>query len=212
MMKRWLLVAGILLIALYALPPDSFSQGPPFDPGPPPVPDPAIVHLMEVQARHEAAIIALPGVIGIGIGMSNGQLVFSVLVDKDAAMPLLPSDLEGIPVLARAISKIVPDDGGAGCNPCHNEQEPLPTPMGQSFSTENFCTACTLGFKACDPATGRRGYVINNHCNNDASGCPNGPVGLVHVERGRFDNGCSLAGLEQCGTTEKVVASSPLPV
>jgi len=83
----------------------------------------------EIQALHEADIMALPGVIGIGIGSrEEGGMEFVVLVDKDAPMPDLPSNLEGIPVVAEKISKIVIHNGGNGCDPCHNEKLPMPVP------------------------------------------------------------------------------------
>jgi hypothetical protein len=215
-MKWWLLVVESILLVAYPIS-LAFSGE-----------SRTVEQLAEVQARHEAAIMALPGVIGIGTAMSNGQLVVRVLVDEDAAMPALPSSLEGVPVEVRRTPKIRPHDGGGGCpelvppvpdRPCHAEQLPLPTPMGQSTSNGLFCTSCTLGFKVCDPRTRVLGYVTNNHCNPDANGCENGPLGVAHFERGLFDNGCTFGvpptaddfvGLRRCGTSERIVPLAPV--
>jgi len=166
-----------------------------------------------IQALHEADIMALPGVIGIGIGSrEEGGMEFVVLVDKDVPMPDLPSNLEGMPVVAEKISKIVIHNGGNGCDPCHAEKLPMPVPMGTSTSTDQgdlFCVVGTAGFKACDPVSGKIGYVTNNHV-GAAFGpllCENGPPGLIEVHPGAADANpvCALSGTMPIGTLSKVV-------
>ncbi|MDA2921548.1 hypothetical protein MYX76_18985, partial [Desulfobacterota bacterium AH_259_B03_O07] len=107
---------------------------------------------------------------------------FVVLVDKDVPMPDLPSNLEGMPVVAERTSNIVIHNGGNSCDPCHAENLPMPVPMGTSTSTDqDLCFVGTTGFKACDPVSGEIGYVTNNHV-GAAFGlglCENGPTGLI---------------------------------
>jgi len=171
----------------------------------------------EIQALHEADIMALPGVIGIGIGSrEEGGVEFVVLVDKDAPMPDLPSNLEGIPVVAEKTSKIVIQNGGNGCDPCHNEILPMPVPMGTSTSTDQvsllgMCVVGTTGFKACDNASGKIGYVTNNHVGAAFDGlllpCENGPTGLIEVHPGMADAipVCEVSGTMPIGTLSNVV-------
>jgi hypothetical protein len=81
--------------------------------------------------------------------------------------------------------------------------------MGVSTSTDQGCFAGTLGFKACDPATGIPGYVSNNHV---AAGdpCENGSVGLEQLHRGTFDAGC--VNTTRIGTLNKrVIINFPGP-
>ncbi|NJL28071.1 MAG: S1 family peptidase, partial [Thermoanaerobaculia bacterium] len=60
-------------------------------------------------------------------------------------------------------------DGVPGCTPpCHADQLPLPVQMGNSAYSSLRCSACTLGFKACDATRGRFVYVTNAHCTRDA--------------------------------------------
>jgi len=190
-MREWLLALAGLFIALCVVPPAAFGQSPTFE------------ELAAIQSRHEAAIMALPGVVGIGISKSGGQMVLQVYVDKDAATPALPATMEGVPVKIQWIERPVPHTGGGACIPCHSGQEALPTRMGRSTSNE-FGTACTLGFKACDPSTGTVGFVTNNHCNPGSDGCPNGPIGVPFFEPGVADNGG-----QRCGTSDRIATLFP---
>jgi len=136
-----------------------------------------VARLKAIQARHEADLLARPGVFGMGISLdrASGQLVFQVLVDPQAPLPPLPQAVEGVPLVVRRKERPHPQDGG--CNsttPCHDNQQSLPVAMGNSGKTGVLlpnCRACTLGFKACDPKTGDFVYVTNAHCTDDVSGC-----------------------------------------
>jgi hypothetical protein len=195
-MRRRLLSLFGLFIVLLAMEPSAFGQAPTMD------------QVAVVQARHESTLMALPGVIGVGIGIGTaGQLVLQVYVDQDAQMPALPAALDGVPVTSLQIEKPVTHIGGSGCVPCHSSQLPLPTQMGHSTSNNaGACYSCTIGFKVCDTSTGTLGFVTNNHCNPAANGCENGPIGATFFERSLGDNGCSGVGLQNCGTSNKVAA------
>jgi hypothetical protein len=58
-------------------------------------------HVQRVKARHEAELLAIEGVQGVGIGQQNGDLAITVLVDHDGNRfrGTLPSELESVPVL-----------------------------------------------------------------------------------------------------------------
>ena len=60
-----------------------------------------VERLKPIQARHEATIMSLPGVFGLGIGhdAATARFVFKVMVDVEAALPPLPAALEGVPLL-----------------------------------------------------------------------------------------------------------------
>jgi hypothetical protein len=192
-MREWLLALAGLFITLCVVPPAAFGQGP------------TIEEVAAIQSRHEAAIMALPGVVGVGISKSGGQMVLQVFVDKDAATSALPATMEGVPVTIMWISPPVTHTGGGGCSPvgCHSGPEALPTRMGRSTSNE-FGTACTLGFKACDPSTRTVGFVTNNHCNPGSNGCENNPMEVPFFEPGVFDGGGP-----RCGTSERIVTLLP---
>jgi hypothetical protein len=58
-MREWLLALAGLFITLCVVPPAAFGQGP------------TIEEVAAIQSRHEAAIMALPGVVGVGISKSG---------------------------------------------------------------------------------------------------------------------------------------------
>ncbi len=54
----------------------------------------------EVKRRHEASLMKIRGVVGVGIGRKDGKDCIRVYVEKDSPKVLaaLPSDLEDVPV------------------------------------------------------------------------------------------------------------------
>ncbi len=54
----------------------------------------------EVKRRHEASLMKIRGVVGVGIGRKDGKDCIRVYVEKDSPKILaaLPSDLEDVPV------------------------------------------------------------------------------------------------------------------
>lgn len=68
-------------------------------------------HLKEIQDRHEASLLKISGVQGVGIAEENGQLVFAVLVSEDARVQdRIPETLEGIPLRVVRVKEIVAQD------------------------------------------------------------------------------------------------------
>lgn len=127
--------------------------------------------LRAIQARHKDDVLDLPGVQGFGIGLSpDGQSAeLLVLVTEGSRMPTVPSSLDGTPVRVQVVPPLRLEDGIPGCTPpCHANQLPLPVQMGNSAYSTLRCSACTLGFKACDATRGQFVYVTNAHCTRDA--------------------------------------------
>jgi len=54
----------------------------------------------EVKRRHEASLMKIRGVVGVGIGRKDGKDCIRVYVEKDSPKILaaLPRDLEDVPV------------------------------------------------------------------------------------------------------------------
>ena len=53
-----------------------------------------------VKARHEARLLGIPGVVGVGLGRSGDQVVIQVFVSKDTprVRKTVPDVLEDVPV------------------------------------------------------------------------------------------------------------------
>ncbi len=159
-----------------------------------------VERLAEIQGRYEERIMELPGVLGIGVGLDREkrQLAFLVVVETTAPMPDLPQEIEGVPVMVERHDRDVPLHGAPACvQPCHANQLPLPVEMGNSAFTTNVCSACTLGFVACDVESRQRVYVTNAHCSTDSKGCvAAAPIGTSTAHVGRLDaNNCGIASI-----------------
>lgn len=126
-----------------------------------------VQRLKPIQARHEEALLRLPGVQGVGIGLDSARqhAVLLVIVADTGPLPPVPAAIEGIPVRVERRPPIRLQDGAPGCGtPCHANLQPAPVQMGNSGGWE-LGTACTLGFKACDLGTGKMVFVTASHCN-----------------------------------------------
>lgn len=158
-----------------------------------------VARLAAIQRQYEDRLMDLPGVLGIGVGLDREkrQLAFLVVVETDAATPDVPREIGGVPVMIERHDPDVPLHGAPGCaQPCHANQLPLPVEMGNSAFTSNFCSACTLGFVACDLETRRRVYVTNAHCSTDAAGCvAAAPIGTPNAHVGPLDANCAVASI-----------------
>ncbi len=153
-----------------------------------------IRHEISIQEKYRETLMNLPGVVGMGIGLRDGEAVIVLLVHETIESELIPRELDGISVV---VDTHLPSrflNGGTGCSVfpegCHDDEFPLPVPMGVSTSNVNQCDAGTLGFKACDMDSGEVGYVTANHVAAAVPGpdfCENAPPGALQVQPGRFD-------------------------
>lgn len=158
-----------------------------------------VERLKEIQSRFERQILDVPGVFGIGIGYHDAskRFVFTALVDETAKVPDLPANLEGVPLVTRRDERPVAGDGGSGCIVCHGAPQSFPVEMGNSglpIGAGTPCSACTMGFKACNPATGEAVFVTAAHCSMDASQCPaSAATGTPVYHPSPGDNACVAA-------------------
>lgn len=81
-------------------------------PGPAAAQSAELKSLVEIQARHEAEVLAIPGVVGIGIGPAADadRLEFKLYVSEldAAARQAIPRDLEGVPVKVEVTGRFAP--------------------------------------------------------------------------------------------------------
>lgn len=110
-----------------------------------------------------------------------------------------PATLEGVPLQVVRSTPQVARGGGVGCVPCHNNQLSLPVQMGNSGGSNaagQVCVSCTMGFKACELATGDGVWVSAAHCAFDATTCPGtAPIGSAgfHVSPADAPVACSAS-------------------
>ena len=62
----------------------------------------------EVMQRHEAELMSIQGIVGVGIGQCDDQSCIKVLVERETPelAEAVPTDLEGIPVELEEIGSV----------------------------------------------------------------------------------------------------------
>jgi hypothetical protein len=162
-----------------------------------------------VQAANQPALFATEGVIGVGVGATNGSLAIQVLVDSTNRAAQLPSTLDGLPVSVVAVGAIHAVPCG-GSNP--QIAYALPVPLGVSAGNvlpfgSCSCASGTIGFKARDNATGAIGWISNNHVvGHGADGCPStAPAGTPQYEPGPIDTSPPCSAGQLIGTLSRTV-------
>lgn len=117
------------------------------------------------RARHEARLLAQPGVQAVGVGLTDGRRVgLQVFVKKGRPKPALPKHLDGVPVKVVEAERFVAHEGPCDAGGCHADIEPLPARMGTSTGNVSGIFAGTLGYRVHrrgDPA--QVGYLTVNH-------------------------------------------------
>jgi hypothetical protein len=71
--------------------------------------DERIAQAIQVKARHEEQLLNVPGVVGVGIGLSKGQVVIKVFLEEmtPELMQRLPDTLDGFSVVPEVTGKII---------------------------------------------------------------------------------------------------------
>lgn len=130
-----------------------------------------------VHARNSDAMMQVPGVRAVGVGLlDDGRTPgLHVYVDRTAGRPVIASEVEGVGVRQILTRGFVAHNGPCDESlPCHAGAYAKPVPMGVSTGNINGTDAGTLGFRvhrSDDPTL--VGYVTNNHvAAATASGCP----------------------------------------
>jgi hypothetical protein len=69
---------------------------------------PAQVPADEVKQRHEADLMSIPGVVGVGVGQCDEQACIKVFVEQETpeVAGIVPADLEGVPVVVEEIGQV----------------------------------------------------------------------------------------------------------
>ena len=71
----------------------------------------ALEEISQVRKRHEAELLGLPGVVGIGVGLTEGaQGVPCILIQVEKLRPVyeaeIPKNLEGVPTRVVVVGEV----------------------------------------------------------------------------------------------------------
>lgn len=124
---------------------------------------------IKVQKNNESALLAMPGVVAVGVGMDENDGEPAVHVYLNTGSPaaslsrsVMPRKIDGITVRIIETGPIRAFDGPPGTD--HRLPYPAPVPMGTSTSNFNGIFAGTLGVRVFRTGqSGLVGYITNNH-------------------------------------------------
>ena len=146
--------------------------------------NPQVRAVMQVQGRYTEDLMAIPGVMGTGTGLTpDGQLVVKVFT-IEAGISGIPAHVDGVPVAVEVTGRFV-----ALTDP--TARQPRPVPTGVSTGHPDI-TAGTIGCRVKrDNGTAVTVFALsNNHVyanQNDAQ------IGDAVIQPGTFDGGSSPA-------------------
>ncbi len=178
-MRKLAIVCFIAIVTLLVSVPVSAS---------PPAGPPGLERAIEVQSRHNADLLDTAGVVGTAVGLTNGQPVIQVLLER-AGIGGIPASLEGIPVEPQVTGKITaigPMATGKGSKPASLKTTsywPRPVPIGVSTGNANENSAGTIGARVQD-SNGNFYALSNNHvyAREDAAS-----IGETVIQPGLYD-------------------------
>lgn len=142
------------------------------------LPEGALRPAIAVQERNEDKLLAMSGVLGVGVGALEGTSTPAIHIYMNRNAPVaaaraLPVHVEGVPVEVIETDEFKAFDGPPGTN--HRAVFGLPVPMGVSTGNVNGIFAGTLGVRVHRVGLPSNvGYITNNHVGaaNGAGLCP----------------------------------------
>lgn len=179
-LRRRLAAAALLATALTACSDDSIQSptAPDLRAGPPSRP-PGFDAALAAQERHSAQLLAIPGVVGTGVGVGgDGSAVVTVLT-ASAAVAGIPTELDQVPVRREVTGRIF-----ARTDPTTRSR---PAPVGFSVGHPSI-TAGTIGARVKD--AGGNVYLLSN---NHVLAAINGNLGSATLQPGPYDGGTDPA-------------------
>ena len=156
-MRKFVLFAVVCL--LLALPVATVYAAPPPN-GPP-----GLERAIEVKERHEEAILGVPGVAGVAVGLNGESRPAVIIFIETPGVWGLPASLDGIPAVVRVSGKIValpkPDKPGKPQDPPVDPTARFERPVPIGVSTGHpAITAGTIGARVTD---GPNVYALSNN-------------------------------------------------
>lgn len=163
---------------------------------------PQIQAAMALQERHTPWLMAMPEVVGTATGLTGaGQPAILVFARRPMVPGTIPSDLDGLPVVAQVTGEFVfmapPPGQSAAAKDSVNPKSrfPRPVPIGVSTGNKGECSAGTIGARVKKDASV---YALSN---NHVYALEN--KALIHSEvlqPGRYDTNCATDPNDVIGT------------
>lgn len=126
---------------------------------------PGIARVMAIQDRHTPSIMSRPDVVGTATGVDeNGHVVITVFTKQPVSAGVLPSELDGVPVV-EYVSGVIRAMKGGGGGVSHTAIQTPPIQLGTSGGwrydlANGFCCGGTLGSLV---QSGSTQYILSNY-------------------------------------------------
>jgi len=174
--------------------------------------NPGIKAAMEVQDKHTATLMAMPEVVGTATGvLDDGTPAILVFLKTEIEPSLLtkgtiiPSELEGVPVVVQVTGELRAMKGGGGVS--HTAKQTPPIQLGTSGGwrydlANGFCCGGTIGSLILKAGSQ---YVLSNYhvLWGDIVSGGNGRVAVAGdpvIQPGLIDVGCNAATAQDVAT------------
>jgi hypothetical protein len=166
---------------------------------------PRVQAAMAQQERHIPWLMALPDVVGTATGLTEAaQPAILVFVRRQVAPELVPSNLDGLPVVVQVTGEFVsmappPGQGPGGKDTVNPKSRfPRPVPIGISTGNEGECSAGTIGARV-----KKKGASVYALSNNHVYALENtAPIGSEVLQPGRYDTHCATDRADVIGTLD----------
>jgi len=154
-----------------------------------------VVSAMEVQNRHTPDLMAIPDVVGTGIGQTiDGRLAILVLTRTRGVNSAVPAVLDGVPTQIRVVGDV---------EAFAYTKQYRPVPGGVSIGNANECASGTVGCTVIK--SGVRYALSNNHVLARVNAAA---IGERINQPGRYDGKPRCAQTGQVGTLAQFVPIS----
>ena len=177
--------------------------------------NPGVKRAMEVQDRNTERFLAKHGVVGTGTGLdAEGNPAVIVFTERELGKDVVPTSLEGIPVIERVVGEVEPVGMKGGGNtkstastkkvppgqtststPTPNSRHPRPVPIGVSTGNIIACGGGTIGLRV---RNGDNYYAIS--CNHVWGRLNAAQVGESIVQPGGLDVACAAIATDIVAT------------
>ncbi len=192
--RTWSFLGVLVLVAAIAAAVGAAARG---------AQPPGLARAIAVKDQHAKELASQAGVVGVGVGIENGQAGIVVFTARKGVAGI-PASLDGVkvavrvsgPIRAIALAAKPPGKPGGGSSP--TSVWPRPVPIGVSTGRADECAAGTIGARV---RSGSTVYALsNNHVyanENDAN------AGDEVEQPGLYDTSCAYSSANHLGNLTK---------
>jgi hypothetical protein len=166
---------------------------------------PGLSRALAAQARYTDRLLAIPGVVGTGVGLTASGRAAVKVFTRAPGVSGVPASLDGVPAEILVTGEVRPipairDAPDPGLVVFPDAQFPRPVPIGVSTGNEGTCSAGTIAARV---KSGNKVYALSN---NHVYALENlAPIGSRILQPGRYDLNCASGADAGLGSLTRFV-------